>query len=152
VTWKGITLNIQLEGKFGNKILISENSYLHSDGYQMSMNQAASAMNYWKQPGDTNCNPKPVAGNSTSSYTSISTRFLENGSYVRLKDITLSYSLPKSWLSVVGVNNLKVYASGMNVYTFHNVDYFDPERGIKGMGSGIYPMTKSFVFGLDVTF
>ncbi|WP_293734094.1 TonB-dependent receptor [uncultured Parabacteroides sp.] len=152
VTWKGITLNIQLEGKFGNKVLIAENSYLHSDGQQMSMNQAASAMNYWKQPGDTNCNPKPVAWNSTSSNSSASTRFLENGSYVRIKDVTLAYTLPKQWLSTIGVNNLKVYASGMNVYTFHDVDYFDPERGVKGMGYGIYPMTKSFVFGLDVTF
>lgn len=152
ITWKGITLNVQLEGKFGNKILIPENTYLKSDGLQMSMNQTASAMNYWKQPGDTDCNPKPVARNSTSSNTSVSTRFLEDGKYVRIKDVTLSYTLPKKWLSPIGVNNLKVYASGMNVYTFHGVDYFDPERGVKGMGYGIYPMTKSFVFGLDLTF
>ena len=108
VTWRGITLNVQLEGKFGNKILIGENSYLHSDGQQMSMNQSASAMNYWKQPGDTDCAPKPVAWNSTSSNTSVSTRFLENGSYVRIKDVTLAYALPKQWLSSIGVNNLKI--------------------------------------------
>lgn len=118
----------------------------------MSMNQASSELNYWKNPGDTNCNPKPVAGNATSSNTSVSSRFVENGSYVRIKDITLSYTLPKRLLNPLGVNNLKIYASGMNVYTFHDVDFYDPERGVKGMGYGVYPMTKSVVFGLDLTF
>ena len=152
VTWNGISFSIQFEGKFGNKVLIGENNYLHSDGQQMSMNQASSELNYWKNPGDTNCNPKPVAGNATSSNTSVSTRFIENGSYVRIKDITLSYTLPKRLLNPLGVNNLKIYASGMNVYTFHDVDFYDPERGVKGMGYGVYPMTKSVVFGLDLTF
>ena len=118
----------------------------------MAMNQAKSALNYWKQPGDTDCNPKPVAGNTSSSYDGYSTRFLENGSYVRIKDITLSYTLPKKWLNPIGLNNLKVYASGSNVYTFHNVDFWDPERGVEGVGNGIYPMTRSFVFGIDLSF
>ena len=152
VTWRGIALNIQLEGKFGNKVLIGENRYLQSDGNQMSMNQSESALNYWKKPGDTNCNPKPVAWNATNSYNNTSTRFLEDGSYVRIKDITLSYTLPKNILAPIGVNSLKLYASGMNVFTFHDVDFFDPERGVKGMGYGVYPMMKTFVFGLDLTF
>lgn len=152
ITWNGISLGVQFEGKFGNKVLIFENRYSHSDGNQMAMNQAKSALNYWKNPGDTDCNPKPVAGNASNSYNGYSTRFLENGSYVRIKDITLSYTLPKKWLNPIGINNLKVYASGMNVYTFHNVDFWDPERGVEGVGSGIYPMTRSFVFGLDLSF
>lgn len=152
VSWNGFTLNVLFEGKFGNKVLIAENNYLHSDGKQMSMNQAATSLNYWKQPGDTNCAPKPVANNASNSNASASSRFIENGSYVRIKDITLSYSLPKKWLNPIGVNNLKLYATGSNVYTFHDVDFFDPERGVKGMGYGVYPMTKSFVFGLDLTF
>jgi tonB-linked outer membrane protein, susC/ragA family len=152
ITWNGISLGVQFEGKFGNKVLIFENRYSHSDGNQMAMNQAKSALNYWKQPGDTDCNPKPVAGNTSSSYDGYSTRFLENGSYVRIKDITLSYTLPKKWLNPIGLNNLKVYASGSNVYTFHNVDFWDPERGVEGVGNGIYPMTRSFVFGIDLSF
>ena len=50
------------------------------------------------------------------------------------------------------MNSCKIYASGLNVYTFHDVDFWDPERGIDGMGYGIYPMTKSFVVGLDLSF
>ena len=152
VTWKGLTFSIQFEGKFGNKVLIGENSYLKSDGSYLNMNLAKSMANYWQQPGDTNCNPKPIANNATGSNRSASTRFLEDGSYVRIKDITLAYNLPKKWLKPLGMNNLKVFASGLNVYTFHDVDFWDPERGIEGIGYGIYPMCKSFMFGLDVSF
>lgn len=152
VTWKGISLSVQLEGKFGNDILITENYYLHSDGNQMAMNQSKSALNYWKQPGDVNVNPKPVAGNATNSNSSSTTRFMEKGDYVRLKDVTLSYTFPQKWIAPAGISSLRVYASGYNLYTFHDVDFWDPERGIEGMGSGIYPMTKSIMFGLDLSF
>jgi TonB-linked SusC/RagA family outer membrane protein len=152
VSWKSVSLNILFEGKFGNHILIGENRYLQADGNQMTMNQAKSALNYWKQPGDTGVNPKPVAGTASNSYSNLTTRFLERGDYVRLKDITLSYSLPTKWLQPVGVKNLRLYLSGSNLYTFHDVNFWDPERGEAGMGSGIYPMTKSFIFGLDLSF
>jgi TonB-linked SusC/RagA family outer membrane protein len=152
VSWKGLTLNVILEGKFGNNILIGENRYLHADGNQMSMNQSKTALNYWKKPGDTGVNPKPVAGTASSSYSNATTRFLERGDFVRIKDVTLAYTLPQKWLKPAGIRNLRFYVSGFNLYTFHDVDFWDPERGEIGMGSGIYPMTKSLVLGLDLTF
>lgn len=152
VSWKDLSLSVQFEGKFGNKVLIGENRYLHSDANQMSMNMSKSALNYWKQPGDTGVNPKPVAGNTSSSYSNLTTRFLEKGDFVRVKDITLAYNLPQKWINTAGISGLRVYASAYNLYTFHDVNYWDPERGIAGMGYGIYPMTKSFIFGLDLSF
>jgi TonB-linked SusC/RagA family outer membrane protein len=152
VAWKGLSLNVVLEGKYGNNILIGENRYLHADGNQMTMNQAKSALNYWKQPGDTGVNPKPVAGTASSSYSNLTTRFLERGDFVRIKDVTLAWALPQRWIKPSGVKNLRLYLSGFNLYTFHDVDFWDPERGEAGMGNGIYPMTKSFVLGLDLTF
>lgn len=143
LSWKGFALSIFLDGKYGNKVLIGERSIFLSDGARMNMNQSTEVLNYWKKPGDTNCNPRPVAGNSSSSNSSVSTRFLEDGSYLRLKDITLSYTFPK---------HFKVYVSGMNLYTFHNVHFFDPERGVDGLGVGIYPMTKTLVGGVEITF
>ena len=132
--------------------MIIENRYLQSDGNQMNMNQAKSALNYWKKEGDTGVNPKPIAGNSTNSYSYASDRFIEKGDYLRIKDVTLSYNVPSKLLKPVGVSNLKIYASGLNVFTFHDVNFWDPERGVDGMGYGIYPMTKTFVLGLDLTF
>lgn len=152
VSWKGITLSAQFEFKGGNDVLIIENRYLQSDGNQMTKNQTKGALNYWKKPGDTGCNPKPVAGNSTNSYSYNTTRYMEDGSYTRLKDVTLSYSFPRELISKIKLNSARVYVSGLNVYTWHNVNFWDPERGVTGMGTGIYPMTKTFVAGIDLSF
>ena len=150
--WKDLSLSIVGEFKGGNKVMIIENRYLTSDGNQMSMNQQKHALDYWKKPGDTGVNPKPIAGNATNSYSFSSNRFIEKGDYFRIKDITLSYQLPKDILNKVGLKATRIYASGLNVYTFHDVNFWDPERGVDGMGYGIYPVSKSFIVGLDLTF
>lgn len=152
LSWKGLSLSAFFEYKVGNKVLIVENRYINSDGNQMSTNHAIASLNYWKNPGDTGVYPKPVAGNSTNSYTFASTRWLEDGSYVRIKDITLSYSLPKKALDKIKLQGLKFYVSGLNLYTFHDVNFWDPERGTTGMGTGIYPMTKTLVGGIELAF
>jgi TonB-linked SusC/RagA family outer membrane protein len=152
LSYKGISLSALLEYKFGNKVLIVENRYLQSDGSQMVMNQAKSALNYWKNPGDTGVNPIPIAGNATNSYSFNSDRFVENGDYTRIKDITLSYAVPSRLIKKAGLNTLRVYASGLNVFTFHDVNFWDPERGVDGLGYGIYPISKTFVLGIDLSF
>lgn len=152
ISWKGLSLSAFFEFKAGNQVVLIENRYINSDGSQMSMNQSARSLNYWKQPGDTGVFPKPVAGNSSNSYAMPSTRWMQDGSYLRIKDITLSYSLPTAIVKKIGVNGLKVYASALNLYTFHDVDWWDPERGVTGMGYGVYPMTKSIVGGIELSF
>ena len=152
VSWKGLSLSVLFEGKFGNYILIGENRYLQADGNQMTMNQAKSALNYWKQPGDTGVNPKPVAGTASSSYSNQTTRFLERGDYVRIKDVTLAYTLPSKWLRPARISNLRLYVSGSNLYTFHDVNFWDPERGVTGIGYGVNPMSKSFGGGVEISF
>ena len=152
LSWKGITLSVVCEFKGGNKIFIVENRYLQSDGNQMSMNQAKSALNYWEKPGDTGCNPKPVAGNTSNSYSFGTDRFIEKGDFFRFKDVTLSYDMPHNIVSKAKLSSARIYLSGQNVYTLHDVNFWDPERGIDGMGAGVYPMTKSFIVGLDLAF
>ena len=152
ISWKGLSLSVVGEFKGGNDVLIVENRYLQADGNQMSMNQAKSALNYWKKPGDTGVAPKPIAGNATNSYQFASTRWLEKGDFFRIKDVTISYSLPKNLLSKAGLSAARIYASGLNLYTFHDVNFWDPERGVTGMGTGIYPVSKSMVAGLELTF
>ncbi|MBQ6204505.1 MAG: TonB-dependent receptor [Prevotella sp.] len=152
LTWKDLSLSVVGEFKGGNKVLIIENRYFTSDGAQMTMNQQKGLLNYWKKPGDTGCNPKPIAGNTTNSNSFSSNRFIEKGDYFRIKDITLSYNVPASLLRKIGFSSARVYASGLNVFTFHDVNFWDPERGVDGMGYGVYPVTKSFVLGLDLSF
>jgi hypothetical protein len=118
----------------------------------MNMNQMASSLNYWKQPGDTGCNPKPIAGNATNSATALSDRWLERGDYLRIKDVTLSYSLPKVALDKIHVKGLRLFVSGLNLYCFNDVNFWDPEMGVSGTSAGVYPLTKSFVGGVELSF
>ena len=151
--WKGLSLSAFFEFKAGHKVLLwNENHYLHSDGAQMDMNQFASATNYWKKPGDTGCDPKPVAGNTSGSSDWYNDRWLQDASYLRIKDVTLSYTLPQELTKKIFINNLRIYVSGLNLYCFNGVDYWDPEQGVTGITAGAYPLTKSFVGGIEITF
>ncbi|MDD3901777.1 MAG: TonB-dependent receptor [Dysgonamonadaceae bacterium] len=152
ISWKGFDLGAFFEFKGGNYVLLIERRYLESDGAQMSNNQIKTALNYWKKPGDTGVNPKPIAGNATQSNNFGTTRFLQRGDYLRLKDVTLSYTLPSNVLEKMNVSGLRVYVSAQNIYTFHDVDWWDPERGVDGIGYGIYPMTKSMIGGIELSF
>ncbi len=141
-----------LELKYGADILIEELHYLTSDGYMWGNNQVNSALGYWKQPGDITHVPKPIAENSTNSNGYYSSRWMYPGDFLRIKNVTLSYALPSNLTERINVDQIRIYASAVNAFTFHNADFWDPERGVEGQGFGIYPMAKSFVVGLDLTF
>lgn len=152
LNWKGLELSVLCEFKTGNLVYTGELRYLNADGNQMTMNQVGNALNYWKQPGDTGVNPRPVAGNATNSFNIQSTRWLHKGDYLRIKDITLAYNLPQNFLKKISMKGAKIYFSALNAYTFHDVYWWDPERGMEGMGFGIYPQTKTFAGGIELTF
>jgi TonB-linked SusC/RagA family outer membrane protein len=151
-SWKGLQLDVNLEFKTGHQVLIEEQRYVNGDGNLWLGNQANTAWDYWKEPGQIARNPKPIADNGTSSYGYRSTRWMFDGDYLRIKNITLGYTLPKSLVNKVKLDNLRIYASAVNLYTFHKVDYWDPERGVDGTGFGLYPLTKKFVIGIEMSF
>jgi len=152
VSWNGISLNLNFEYKLGNQVSVEELHYAASDGFWWDVNQVDIVMDYWREPGDLTKTPKPIAYNTTNSNGYYNPRWMYNGDYLRVKNITLSYTLPSSITQKIKIAQLRIYGSAVNAYTFHSVDYWDPERGVEGGGFGIYPMTKSFVVGLDVTF
>ncbi len=152
-SWKGLALSAFFEYTIGGKVLAT-NSYGWCDGDDINTPINNLQLDYWEKPGDTATNPKPVAGSSTIYYAGYSTRFLQDGSYLRIKDVTLSYTLPQNITKKAGMKNVKVYVSAINPYTFHNVyGVFDPELGSLGYESGGgYSMVKSYVGGLEITF
>jgi len=152
LTAYGVSLDVNLEYKWGNLVSIEENRYANSDGYSWPNTGANTQLDYWTTPGQIARNPKPIANNSTSSSGYRSTRWLYDGSYLRLKNITLAYTLPKAVVTKMKMQNLRVYASAVNLYTFHKVDFWDPERGVDGCGFGIYPQTKKIMGGIEVSF
>ncbi len=151
LSWKGLSLSVQLEARYGNKVINEDRQMLECDGAYGDFNIWKGALNYWKKPGDVNVLPKPIYNNTNRSYQT-STRYLEDGSYLRIKDITLAYSLPARLAKKAFMSGVRVYASALNLYTFHNMNYWDPERGTIGANMVSYPMTRSMVVGVDITF
>jgi TonB-linked SusC/RagA family outer membrane protein len=92
--------------------------------------------NYWR--GD------PRGGNQGSSVN------FEKGDYLAVREITLSYNTPSSWYKKIGVDNLRVYATGNNLKYFTNYSGYAPEDG--GLDTGRYPIPRNFIFGVNVTF
>ena len=90
---------------------------------------------------------------TNGNYSTVSDFFLENGSYLRVKNITLGYTLPKSLFgNAPGAPNLRVYASGENLLTFTKYSGMDPEVGNYGVDGGTYPVSRVVSFGLNLTF
>ena len=152
LTWKGLTLSAFFEYVYGNKVMTG-NWYITDGEDVFSQNGQASSLNYWKKPGDTGVTPKPIAGGSNVWYAGYSTRFLEDGSYLRIKDITLAYTLPEKVTKPAHLGGVKFYISALNPYTFHHVNAFDPELGPLGYAyGGNHTMVKSFIGGVEISF
>ena len=86
-----------------------------------------------------------------------SSRWLENGSYARIKTITLGYSVPRSIVSRANVQNVRAYVTGVNLFTFTNYSGYDPEAStntdaLGGIDMAPYPSSKGFTVGLNITF
>ena len=151
LSWKGFTLSAYCQFVAGNKVLTS-NAYV-DDGYSLTSNTSNAALNYWKKPGDTGVTPKPVAQNPGVYHAGYSTRFLQDGSYLRIKDVTLSYNVPAKVLDYVKIKGARVYVSALNPYTFHNVTAMDPEAGPLGnIEVGVHTAVKTLVGGVEISF
>jgi TonB-linked SusC/RagA family outer membrane protein len=149
--YKGITLNILLQGSYGNDIYNA--SRMETEGMYDGKNQSTVVLDRWQVPGQITSVPKAGFRMFNSSY------FVENGSYLRVKDITLSYSLPSRLLSKFGITKLQPYFTATNLITFTKYNGMDPEvnqwgnsGSVQGIDWGTYPQSKSFVFGLNVEF
>ncbi len=153
-TWKGFSLVASTDFKAGLKInVLNEGRYLRSDGYLWYGNQANTSLDYWKKPGDITETPKPTVGNSSESNAFESSRWIEKGDYLRLKELTLAYDIPTSVMNKVNfLDKARLYISAYNLYTFHSLNTFDPERGNSGIAYGIYPTPKTFIAGVELSF
>ena len=134
VSWKGLSLSAFFDFTYGNEVVTG--NWYHCDGESLSNNLTADVLDYWQKPGDTGTQPRPVAGANRTGYAGASTRYLEDGSYLRIRDITLSYSLPQKATDAMHIKGLRLYVSALNLYTFHDVNAMDPELGYVGYAYG----------------
>lgn len=175
-TFGNLELSVFLTGSYGNDVINYARRYMGNPRRNIS-NLFEYAIDYAKTglidpngPNDYR-NVKITGGDpymcrlpqstATSDYDfAFSDRFVEDGSYLRIQNISLGYTLPKRWISKAGMSNLKIYTNLQNVYTFTKYKGFDPEVGISysagnqlnGVDNGRYPSPRIYTVGVDVSF
>ncbi|SJZ82282.1 TonB-linked outer membrane protein, SusC/RagA family [Chitinophaga eiseniae] len=153
--YKGFSFSFQLYGSFGGKIYDNWGPSAYTDGNSTFGPTAALPRYYydnrWTAKGQTGKLPKVVYKGTAPS---TSDRFLYDGTYVRLRDITLSYNLPASVMQQLRMSSMRVYARATNPYTYVKDKRltFDPEVGIEGLADQNAPIFRTIVFGLDFRF
>ncbi len=146
VSWKGLSLTAQFSWVAGRYMINNDRYFDESNGRFMSYNQSRRLLERWKEPGDITDIPRH------GIYTEFDSRLLEDASFMRLKNLTLSYSLPSDLLKKSAVfRGLRIYAQGQNLFTVTGFSGLDPE-GSSNMYQAAYPMSRQFTFGLDLTF
>ena len=146
LSWKGLSLSAQFSW-VGDRWMINNDRYFdESNGRFMTYNQSKRLLNRWKNPGDVTDIPRH------GEYTEFDSRLLEDASFLRLKNLMISYNLPSNLLKKTGfIRGLRVYAQGQNLLTFTNFSGLDPE-GVTNVYAAQYPMSRQYTFGLDLMF
>lgn len=160
VTYKRFQLTVFIAGSQGNKIFNA--GRLEAEAMVNSANQSSAVLTRWRKPGDITDMPG-VSMDASTNNSLISTRFLENGSYLRFKTITLSYDFEPAFLSHLGMSNASAYISANNLFTITGYKGFDPEvnsygtpgnsnenQNISlGVDNGAYPQSKMIILGVN---
>lgn len=161
-SWKGLSLSVNLNYVVGNQIFNYTRVSMDTDGHytdynQMSINNGL-GWSRWSQPGDIATHPRPISGGNHNA-DGISSRYLEDGSFLRVKNVTLSYSLPRALCRKLRMQEVAVSLSGDNIYTLSRFSGMDPEVRLEstmyelaGMYSMNYPVGRAFTLGLNFKF
>ncbi len=151
----GVEISANLQFNYGNKVFNDSRRYVDSDGAYIDYNfmslDNGLGWSRWRQPGDNATHPRArLGGNRLSN--EVTSRYLEDGSYLRIKNITVSYPLPANVLRKMHLQSFRIFLSGDNLYTFTKFSGMDPEVGVKGLFSYNYPVSRVFSLGIDVKF
>jgi TonB-dependent starch-binding outer membrane protein SusC len=170
LTYMGFDLNFFFQGSYGNKIFNATRFTTDDNGGNFNLDRRM--LNAWSGPGSTN-DPSLARMSQLSSNDNdeISDRYIEDGSYARLKTLQIGYSLPAEICKKIYVEKLRFYIGGSNLLTFTKYSGLDPEIGVGnldetgaanqngvtysnlnfGVDRGTYPQARSFIFGVNVT-
>jgi TonB-dependent starch-binding outer membrane protein SusC len=153
-SFMNFTLDIFLQGSHGNQILNSNRFELES-GNGLS-NASIKLLDRWTPENPSEIYPR---ANRDADYLHMSDRYLEDGSYIRFKTITLAYNLPENVMKTLKMQKIKVYITGQNMLTFTKYSGFDPEVSSFGMDNtrmgydfGSYPSVRTVIFGASLSF
>lgn len=150
-SWKNFNLSVLIQGSQGNDIYNA--SRMETEGMYDGKNQSTRVIDRWRRPGMITKIPKAGYDMKVSSY------YIEDGSFMRIKDVTLSYQVAPSKMKKFGITRLQPYVTASNLLTFTKYLGFDPEVNqwgnsgtVQGIDWGTYPQTRTFIVGLNVEF
>lgn len=152
LTYKGLSLSADLYYNFGNYVQETWNFYFY-DQASPSYGKYSINLNRWQKPGDITNVPKPVY-NSANNASSASTRFLFKGDFIRLRNVTLGYTLPGSLAKALHISSLNAYVRGTNLWTktFDDQLPFDPEQGVNSQQNLNIFYNRALTFGINAGF
>ena len=157
--YKGFDMSIFIQGSYGNDLINMNTLRLESvRGYT---NQTSDVLNRWTPENTRTDIPRASRKRSSAGQTAmraISSRLIEDGSYLRLKNITLGYTFPVEWTQIFGAQSVRLYVSGQNLITLTNYSGYDPDvstynsLGNLGADYGTYPKAKTYLMGIKLGF
>ena len=153
--YKGFDLSIFFQWSYGNDVLNANRLFFENVNNSRNLNQYATYADRWTPENPTS--NIPVAKNSSSNKV-VSSRVIEDGSFLRLKTLTLGYTLPKKALRKWGISTARVYVAGQNLWTISGYSGYDPEVSIRnsaltpGLDYSAYPRAYAVNFGINLGF
>lgn len=149
LSWKGVSLSVLFTYGIGGKIYNNDkNNLMRVNGFSGNT-VSKDILNRWT-PENPNTDIPRLVHEGTSKFTSSSSYWLVDRSFLRLKTFTLNYNLPKKWINPATLKEVNVFVQGENFLTFSKQQGLDPEQPISGMASFRYPAMKTISFGINV--
>jgi hypothetical protein len=148
-------LNIAVQGSQGGEILnLSRRFFENLEG---NANQLTTVLTRWRSANDPGDGVTPRANaRTTGNNNAVSTRWVEDGSYLRVQNVSLGYQLPTSLIQRAKLQQVRIYASAQNLFTFTKYKGFNPEVSnyegplTGGVDYGVYPLAKTFTIGVNI--
>ena len=154
-SWKGLSLNIFFQWSYGNDVMNANRIMFEGNALDKNINQYRSYVDRWSPENQDSRNFRTGGQGPHGIYTS---RTIEDGSFLRLKTLQLSYALPRTWLKKLHVSKLEIFVAGQNLWTWTNYSGLDPEVSTRnsaltpGFDYSAYARNKIFTGGIKLTF
>ncbi|NGM74496.1 SusC/RagA family TonB-linked outer membrane protein, partial [Sphingobacterium sp. SGL-16] len=152
-SYKNFSLNVFLQYSYGNEIYSELN---HQRNSIVSYNNLSTdALNRWREQGDVTNFPRLIRNDPKQSDSRVQSRWVEDGSYLKLKNVNLRYTFNSQWINKIGLRKLDMFVTATNLITWTKYTGYDPDvnsySGLRvGVDEGSYPQNRSFMFGLSV--
>ena len=155
LSYKNFSLSVFFQFSYGNDIY-SEINHQRNSVVRYD-NLSTDALNRWREQGDVTSFPRPVRDDPLESDSRIQSRWVEDGSYIKLKNVNLGYSFPQQLIGRFGLSKLDAYVTGTNLITWTKYTGFDPDvnsySGLRaGVDEGAYPQSRTVILGLNFGF